>query len=185
MRLRALTVLALFFLGVAGCGGGGEAGTPIEEAEQVRDAEQAEPQPPADLPEYDVTAEQEVEQAGQGVKNYSVSTDATSEEDLRDLTLFFRSESPDADAVVVSFYPNEPTAEPSGGGYAFASEEAARAVMGPGYADGDIARIMDDGGLLIIAATEFIDEAIEEQCRSWDYETLGDPPPEWECERFQ
>lgn len=183
MKLRALVVLALFLLGVAGCGGQ-ESGTPIEEAEQAQDAEQAAPEPPANLPDYDVTAEQEVEQAGQSVTNYSVSTDATSEEDLRDLTLHFRSESPDADAVVVSFYPNEPMAEISGGGYAFADEEAARAVMGPGYADGDIAKIMDDGGLLIIAATEFIDEAIQEQCQTWDYEALGDPPPEWECERF-
>ena len=152
MRLSVLAIAVLAAVAMlAGCGGAdteereGQAGT---EEETV----------PANLPDYTVMAEEESTQAGQDVKNYAVSTDATSEEDLRALTLFFRSEAPEADAVVVSFYPNEATVELSGAGYAFASEEAARAVLGSGYTDTDIARIMQDDGVLVTSVADTLEE---------------------------
>ncbi len=151
MRLVLVAVLAVSL--VVGCGGGD---TPAEQREAQEGAEEA---PPADLPEHTVAAEQDTTQDGQSVKTYAVFTDATSGEDFRALTLFFRSENPDVDAVVVSFYPNEPPgAELSGAGYAFASEEAARAVLGSGYTDADIARIMEDDGLLVTSVADTPEE---------------------------
>ena len=177
-----LLVLTLASLGL-GCGG---AETPVERAEEREGVEEA--APPADLPDYEVTKEESGELVGRDAKIYSVSTDATSEEDLRALTQFFRSESPNVDVLSVSYYSSEPTAEMSGAGYWFSDEAAANAVLSSMYpAEADIQAEVDEamsnGGLYIFPITETVDDMIAEQCRTWDYETLGDPPPEWQCER--
>lgn len=146
---------------LAGCGGQQQG------SGDAQDGETAQSQPEttekqeasvADLSEYNVTAEQEVQQADVAIKTYSVSTDATSEEDFLRLTEHFRSENPDQDAVVVSFYPNKPMAEMSGGGYAFANEQAARTVLGPGYSDSAIQDIMEEDGLLVISIADTLRE---------------------------
>lgn len=164
MRLSACLAigLAAAVVVLAGCG---DADTPTEGQEGAEEAlpevetTAQEAAPSADLPEYTVAAEQDTTQAGQSVKTYAVFTDATSGEDFRALTSFFRSESPDVDAVVVSFYPNEPPgAELSGAGYTFSSEEAARVVLGTGYTDADIARIMQDDGLLVTSVADTPEE---------------------------
>ncbi len=97
MRLALVAVLAGLF--AMGCGG---ADSPVEQREGGRQGAGGQA-PPADLPEHTVAAEQDTTQDGQSVKTYAVFTDATSGEDFRALTLFFRSENPDVDAVVVSF----------------------------------------------------------------------------------
>lgn len=153
-------VLGVFLVG---CGG------QQQESEDTQDGETAQSQPEttekqeaeasaADLPEYNVTAKQEVQQGDVTAKTYSVSTDATSEEDFRQLTKHFRSENPDKDAVMISFYPNEPMAEISGGGYAFANEQAARSILGPGYSDSAIQDIMGDDGLFVISMADTLRE---------------------------
>jgi len=178
---RALLVCAL--LALAGCGssGGGahvndsasveaqqgrstEATAtrrPMEETagqtEGEERPEQAEqPQAQTDVPAYDVTNEQEADQYGQGVKAYSVTTEAASEADLRSITEALRAESPDADAVVVSFYPPRQTADVGGAGYAFASAEAARAVLGPGYPESTVEEIMRDDGLFVVSVEDTV-----------------------------
>src|ERR671910_2438139 len=69
-----------------------------------------------DLPAYDITLEQDCAESGIVGKCYGVSTDATSREELEVITADLWLDSPGYLAVLVTFYPNKPTADLSAAG---------------------------------------------------------------------
>jgi hypothetical protein len=166
--------------------GCGQANSPVERQEKKGGVEQLQGEKPqqqqeANLPNYDVTLNQDWSQANIPARCLSVTTAATSEEDFRTLTAYFHDENPEAMAVVISFYPPRQTADISGSGEWFANEEAARTFLGPGYTDSDIQAIMDDEGMLVISMKDTLGELTTEMCAEWDVTTMGTPPPEWNC----
>lgn len=96
---------------------------------------------------------------------------APTEAGMQDLTKRLLDEHPEYDVMTASFYrAGEPMSTSSliGVRYAFDSP----AVEQKFYSD--LEGSMDD--------------MIREQCANWtpeDYETLGPPPPEWNCEQYQ
>jgi hypothetical protein len=148
-----------------------------------------------DLPAYDITKEEDCS-GDFPTKCYSVSTDATSEEALTLLTENFRDENPEYEAVLVTYYPNEPQASPSGSGYAFRSEEAARAILSQmtqssatgsatasakASVDEEVRQTMENGGIWVLAIEEEVESMTQEMCAEWDTTTMGAPPKEWNC----
>jgi len=158
--------MAVLMLTSGGCG---QANSPVEQREKQGGVEpvQKEVEEPS-LPDYDVTLDQDCTQGNILGRCLSVTTSATSEEAFRTLTAYFRDESPEAMAVVISFYPPRQTADISGSGEWFANEEAARAFLGPAYTDSDIQAIMDDDGMLVISMKVTLDELTTEMCAEWD-----------------
>jgi hypothetical protein len=145
---------------------------------------------PADVPAYTLTKDQATADPALGLRlrDVAASTDATAAEDLEAATRELWSETEGADALVVAFYPNEPMAEISGTGMAFADEEAARAVLSAQYADpseadidGQVREAMANDGITVLSIEDEVDAATEEMCAEWDTTTMGTPPPEWDC----
>jgi hypothetical protein len=89
--------------------------------------------PSASLPTYFIYLEQDCAETGIVGKCYSVSTDATSREEFQLVTADLWLKSSGYLAVLVTFYPNEQTAEPTADvsttGFAFENEQAARVVL--------------------------------------------------------
>src|SRR5215208_401543 len=111
-----------------------QANSPAEHQERGEGIESAKgeankPQSPAKLPKYHVTKKKTCQIASQTTTCYSVSTDATSEEDLTAFTQHFREQSGGVDAVVVTYFFGKPQAKSSGRGFAFNSKEAARNIL--------------------------------------------------------
>jgi hypothetical protein len=77
------------------------------------------PQSPAELPKYHVTKNKTCQIASQSTRCYSVSTDATSWEDLTVFTRHFRNRSRAVDAVVATFFFDKPQAKSSIRGFTF------------------------------------------------------------------
>jgi hypothetical protein len=96
---------------------------------------------------------------------YSATTAATSEEKLRTLTEHFRNENPEADAIILTFYPPRQSVDTSGAGYYFKSSEAAHTFLGPGYTENDVNRIMDEGGYIVVSIEDVVDEATKDMCK--------------------
>ena len=154
--MRFVTVLAVVIL-LVGC----SQAAPSVEKQQKREApERIENSPPrapsSDLPAYDVTLQQDCAETGVVGKCYGVSTDATSREELGALTAKLWLDSPGYLAVLVTFYPNKPTADLSAWGFAFENEQAARVVLAQFLAQGvsvedEVGEAMANGGVYVVA----------------------------------
>src|SRR5215204_6362294 len=128
-----------------------------EDPERIENAPPRGPSP--DLPAYDITLEQDCAESGVVGKCYSVSTDATSREELEVLTADLWLDSPGYLAVLVTFYPNKPPADLSAAGFAFENEQAARVVLAQFLAQGtsveDEVRVaMANGGIYVVAPVD-------------------------------
>jgi hypothetical protein len=138
--------------------------TPSVEKQQKREApqriEKAPPRDPSpDLPAYDITLQQDCAESGVVGKCYSVSTDATSREELELVTADLWLDSPGYLAVLVTFYPDKPTAEVSATGFAFENEQAARVVLAQFLAQGtsvedEVREAMANGGIYVVAPAD-------------------------------
>jgi hypothetical protein len=112
-----------------------------------------------DLPAYDITLEQDCAETGIVGKCYRVSTGATSREELEVLTADLWLDSRGYLAVLVTFYPNKPTADASAAGFAFANEQAARVVLAQFLAQGtsvedEVDEAMANGGIYVVAPAD-------------------------------
>jgi hypothetical protein len=184
--LRRVLLVLVVFVGLYGCGGAEESDQVEEVKEPTTPAKTV--SPPADVPAYDVTKDEEGAQMGLRVRNVSASTDATSEEDLEAITRELWTDGPEVDAMIVTFYPNEPTADPAGTGEAYRSEEAARTMISAMYADPSEADVekqvretLENGGIRVVSLEEEAESMTQEMCAEWDVTTMGTPPPEWNC----
>jgi hypothetical protein len=156
LAVRVLMILAVFVF-FYGCGQ--ENRPPPEEPETSQEdtagveetQRQTRQEQEADLPAYEVTGNERCTEGGIPGTCLYVSTDATSRRDFAALTMHFRDEHSKAKAVFITFLPNKSAKEASGFGAWFATKEAARAFAGPKVTDSEIQKIMDDGGLLVIA----------------------------------
>ncbi len=114
-----------------------------------------------------------------------VSTEATSEEDMRLVAedLRFRNQQYDAFTVGFARPGSDPAETGSGGVRVFNTREAA--LRATGYTPEEVDRIFrEDAGILVLS-TESI---TQEMCAEWtpeDYEALGPPPEEWNCEQYR
>ncbi len=142
---------------------------------------------PADVPSYTLTKDQNGMVQGYDVRDVAATTDVTSEDDLEAITRELWAET-NADVLVVTFYPNEPTAESSGVGQAFLGEDAARAFISAQYTDpsvadidGQVSKAMNNDGLLVISMQDEVEAIEEEMCAEWDVTVMGTPPPEFNC----
>lgn len=195
MRWYLLLGLALLAFGCgAQEGGQGGAGGPPEKAAEKRESRQDAQAPPpgVEIPAYDVTAEARPCEAGlpEPETCISVSTDATSSEDLELVTRDLGRQHPEAKALAVTFFPNEPQATSSGSGFVFSDRAAAEAAISSMFPQGaeirpEVDEVMENDGVYVIAMNEMVDEMVAEQCRTWGYEATGEPPAEWDCERFR
>src|ERR671912_2471307 len=112
-----------------------------------------------DLPAYDITLEQDCAESGIVGKCYGVSTDATSREELEVITADLWLDSPGYLAVLVTFYPNKPTADLSAAGFAFENEQVARVVLAQFLAQGpivedEVREAMANGGIYVVAPAD-------------------------------
>ena len=157
--LRLVAVLAVVVLLVY-CG---QATSPSEK-QQKREApgriEKAPPrEPSSDLPAYDIILERDCAETGVVGKCYSVSTDATSREQLELVTAALWLDSPGYLAVLVTFYPSKPTADVSAAGFAFENEQAARVVLAQVLAQGtsvedEVYEAMTNGSIYVISVND-------------------------------
>ena len=136
-----------------------------EGPEQIEKAPPRDPSP--DLPAYDVTFEQDCAETGVVGKCYDVSTDATSREELEVVTADLWLDSPGYLAVLVTFYPNKPTADVSAAGFAFENEQAARVVLAQFVAQGtsvedEVREAMANGGIYVVAPADEARELTQE-----------------------
>ena len=204
---RALLIALAGLLMTMGCN---QVNSPVENQESAQKGTDK-PQSPAELPKYHVTKKKTCQIASQSTRCYSVSTDATSEEDLTAFTQHFRKQSGGVDSVVVTFFFDkpqanssgrgftfnvffdEPEANTSGRGFAFDSKEAARNILSRSlpqerFQDADlneeVSKAMQNDGIYVIS----IEDEIEQQaCEGWDSNksnTLGRPPKQWDCPGF-
>jgi hypothetical protein len=115
---------------------------------------------------YDITMEQECTDTGIVGKCYSVSTEATSREDMEGVTADLWLKNPEYLAVLVTFYPNKPTADVSATGFAFKNEQAARVVLAQVLAQGasvedEVREAMSNGGIYVISVADEVREFTE------------------------
>jgi hypothetical protein len=153
--VRFVTVLAVVIL-LVGCS---QAAPSVEMQQNTEAPQRIEKVPPRDpslnLPAYDITSEQDCAETGVVGKCYGVSTDATSSEELEVVTADLWLDSPGYLAVLVTFYPNKPTADLSAWGFAFENEQAARVVLAQLLAQGssvedEVREAMANGGIYVV-----------------------------------
>jgi hypothetical protein len=118
------------------------------------------------IPAYDITKEQECTDTGIVGKCFSVSTDATSGEDLEVITFDILLNNREYLAIVVSFYPNKPAADLSGMGFAFKNEQVARVVLAQFLAQGtsvedEVGKAMANGGIYVVSVADEVREFTE------------------------
>jgi hypothetical protein len=118
------------------------------------------------IPAYDITKEQECTDTGIVGKCFSVSTDATSGEDLEVITFDILLNNREYLAIVVSFYPNKPAADLSGMGFAFKNEQVARVVLAQFLAQGtrvedEVGKAMANGGIYVVWVADEVREFAE------------------------
>jgi hypothetical protein len=100
-------------------------------------------------------------------KCYCVSTGATSREELEVVIADHWLDSPGYLAVLVTFYPNKPTAEVSATGFAFENVHAARVVLAQFLAQGtsvedEVREAMANNGIYVIAPADEARELAQE-----------------------
>ena len=165
--MRIVTVLALAIL-LVGCS---QAAPSVEKQQKSVGSERVEKTPPRDpspdLPAYDITLQQDCAETGVVGKCYGVSTDATSREELEVVTADLWLDSPGYLAVLVTFYPNKPTADVSAAGFAFENEQAARVVLaqflaqGPSVED-EVREAMGNGGIYVVVPADEAQELTQQ-----------------------
>ena len=165
--MRLIIALAVVLL-LVGCG---QAATPIEKHEKRQSLERIENGVPLKegspyIPGYDITMEKDCADTGVVGKCYTVATDATSKEDLEVVTADLWLENPEYLVVLVTFYPDKPTADVSGAGFAFKNEQAARVVLKQLTAEGatvedEVREAMANGGIYVISAGDEMREFSE------------------------
>ena len=165
--MRFVTVLAVVIL-LVGC----SQAVPSVEKQNNREAPERIEEVPqkgssTDLPAYDITSEQDCAESGVVGKCYGVSTDATSREELEVITADLWLDSPGYLAVLVTFYPNKPTADVSAWGFAFENEQAARVVLAQFIAQGisvedEVREAMANGGIYVVAPADEARELTQE-----------------------
>jgi hypothetical protein len=158
--VQPVVALAVVLL-LVGCS---QAASPVEKQEKREGLERIEKEAPpkeqsSNIPAYDITMEQDCADTGIVGKCYSVSTAATSREDLEVVTADLWLKSPGYLTVLVTFYPNKPTAGVSGRGFAFKNEQAARVVLKQVAAEGatvedEVREAMANGGIYIIPVAD-------------------------------
>jgi hypothetical protein len=156
--VRLMMALAVVLL-LVGCG---QAASPVEKHEKRQGPELVEyGVPPKEgspyIPDYDIIVEKVCADTGVVGKCYTVASDATSKEDLEVVTADLWLENPEQLVVLVTFYPDKPTADVSGAGFAFKNEQAARVVLKQLTAEGatvedEVRRAMANGGIYVISA---------------------------------
>jgi hypothetical protein len=157
--VRFVTVLAVVTL-LVGC----SQAAPSVEMQQNREGperiENAPTRDPStDLPAYDITLEHDCAETGIVGKCYDVSTNATSREELEVLTADPWFDSPRYLALLVTFYPNKPTADVSAWGFAFENEPAARVVLAQFLVQGasvedEVREAMANGGIYVVTPAD-------------------------------
>jgi hypothetical protein len=186
---RTLLMALAGLLMTIGCS---QANSPAEHQQRKEGLESAQkeankPQSPAKLAKYHVTKKKTCQIASQTATCYSVSTDATSGEDFTVFTQHFRKQSSGVDAVVVTFFFDEPQANSSGRGFAFNSKEAARNILSRSlpqerfqyaYLNEEVSKAMQNDGIYVISIE---DEVEQKACEDWDPKSLGRPPKQWDC----
>lgn len=184
MRTWLLLAIAVFVL--AGCSQPASAPEQAEK-EDVERAADEKPSVPADVPAYTVTKDEKEALVGLQVRSVSASTDASSEKDLEAITRELWADT-DTKAMVVTFYPNEPTADMSGQGQAFTNADAARVFMSSQYAasasanvEDEVRQAMANDGVFVVSIQDEVDAFNEEMCAEWEVTTMGTPPPEMDC----
>ena len=157
--MRFLAVLAVVIL-LVGCS---QATPPVHKQQNREGPERSEKalprEPSPDLPAYDITLQQDCADTGVVGKCFRVSTDATSREELELVTADLWLDSPGYLTVLVTFYPNKPTADVSAAGFAFENEQAARVVLAQFLAQGtsvedEVGEAMANGGVHVVAAAD-------------------------------
>jgi hypothetical protein len=118
------------------------------------------------IPAYHITKERECTDTGIVGKCYTVETDVTSEEDLEVITSDIWLKNPEFLAIVVTFYPNKPTADVSGMGFAFKNEQVARVVLAQGLTQGatvedEVGEAMANGGIYVVSVADEVREFTE------------------------
>ena len=165
--MRIVTVLALAIL-LVGCS---QAAPSVEKQQKSVGSERVEKTPPRDpspdLPAYDITLQQDCAETGVVGKCYGVSTDATSREELEVVTADLWLDSPGYLAVLVTFYPNKPTADVSAAGFAFENELAARVVLAQFLAQGtsvedEVREAMGNGGIYVVVPADEAQELTQQ-----------------------
>jgi hypothetical protein len=165
--VRFVTVLAVVML-LVGCS---QVAPSVEQQQKRQGPERIEKAPPRDpspdLPAYNITLEQDCAETGVVGKCYGVSTDATSREELEVVTADLWLDSPGYLAVLVTFYPNKPTADVSAAGFAFENEQAARVVLAQFLAQGtsvedEVREAMTNGGIYVVAPADEARELTQE-----------------------
>jgi hypothetical protein len=181
---RALLIALAGLLMTMGCS---QANSPVENQESAQKGTDK-PQSYAELPKYHVTKNKTCQIASQSTRCYRVSTDATSGEDFTAIMRHFRKQSGDVDAVVVTFFFDEPQANSSGRGFAFNSKEAARNILSrflpqerflqDADLNEEVNKAMQNHGIYVISIE---DEVEQKACEDWDPKSLGRPPKQWDC----
>lgn len=160
---RIILVAAVMFL--AGCGGQQAEQEATVERTVVETVEVTEERtmPEVPLQDYEVVEQTDHPIEGSGFTRTDYLIYATHDRDLQQIADKLREDGGHDMVQLVAI--NGPGGDPVGRAYSYASPEVEQA-----------------------AATEVdqvVDDLIREQCQTWDTETLGEPPPEWNCEQFQ
>ena len=165
--MRFVVVLAVVLL-LVGCA---QASSSVEKQHKREALDRVEKEVPqneqsTDIPAYDITKEQECTDTGIVGKCYSVSTEVTSEEDLEVITSDILLKNPEYLAILVSFYPNKPTADLSGMGFAFKNEQVARVVLAQALSQGgtvedEVGEAMANGGIYVVSVADEVREFTE------------------------
>jgi hypothetical protein len=165
--VRLIMALAVVLL-LVGCG---QAASPVEKHEKRQGPKRIENGVPLKegsphIPGYDITMEKDCADTGVVGKCYTVATDATSKEDLEVVTADLWLENPEYLVVLVTFYPDKPTADVSGAGFAFKNEQAARVVLKQLTDEGatvedEVREAMANGGIYVISAGDEMREFSE------------------------
>jgi hypothetical protein len=165
--VRFVAVLAVVLL-LVGCS---QASSSVDKQHKSEGLERVEKNVPQneqspDVPAYDITKEQECTDTGIVGKCYSVSTDVTSGEDLEVITSDILLKNPEYLAILVSFYPNKPTADLSGMGFAFKNEQVARVVLAQALSqevtvEDEVGEAMANGGIYVVSVADEVREFTE------------------------
>jgi hypothetical protein len=165
--VRFVAVLAVVLL-LVGCGQASSSAEKQQKREGVERVEKEVPQNERSpyVPAYDITKEKECTDPGIVGKCYSVSTEATSGEDLEVITSDLWLKNSEYLAIVVTFYPNKPTADVGGMGFAFKNEQVARVVLAQGLAQGatvedEVGEAMANGGIYVVSVADEVREFTE------------------------
>lgn len=144
---------------------------PVETTEQKvlnTTSEQATLTPPSNIPAYDVTKDEMNSFLDLQIRDVSVSTDSTPSKNLEAITLDLWSQGSQKDALLVTFYPNKPTAASVGTSQVYANEQAARTIISAQYTnpseadvEGQVQEAMANDGLVVTSFEEEVQELTE------------------------